>query len=1005
MIKARIFILFLSVAALLKPELSAAQKTAANEEHIKLYNTALELYDKQLYNAAISAFMDYLPLAPDAISISDAEYYIASCKLKLMHGNALSNMLDFMKRYPNSRKINRANMEVGDYYFNSGKHRTALSYYKSVDKNGLSGEEKEGLAFRYGLCLLKAGKLKEAKETLYPLSNTDNPYRTEATYYYGYAAYMDKDYGKALQAFKQVEDKNIGAVKLYIAEIYYLQNEYQKAVNYASGKDFGELNRNRDMLLGKCYYRLGDYTKAQEFFENSRYNISELTNAEAYEIGYTYYVNKNCIKSSELFEKIANAGNSMAQSASYHLGDCFLKVGKKQNAFNAFYEAQRTEFNKDIQEESMFTYARLAQELEFNSKAIAAYQKFIEQFPASAHKNEASKNLATLLYSSNDYKSAISVLDGMSQKDDATRELYQKILFLRAQELYLQRDMNGAEQMFKKSLEHRFDNAVSAQAYFWLGEIEYQRQKFDPARTQYQKFLDAAESKKTKYYPDAIYGIAYTYYKQQKYAEAANYFNKYKSSVGYTLPENMFYDATLRLGDCYFAISNYNAALDAYTYIVSNRKNGADYAMFQQGMIYGLQGKSTAKINILKKISRDFPNSLFIPEAVFQTGEVYLSLENDIEAERNYKYLIEDYPNSPLVKECHVKLGSIYYTRNDYPKALNEYKYIATTWPGTPEAQKAIKNAETVYKKQGQVREYLEWVKTIPNVNISTSKEDSLYYDAAYRKYNTGKYREAAADFSEYLNNFSNGFFTLHAQYYCAHSYLAIKDTANCIIKFKQVAEFKNSEFKEDAILQLCNIYIKRQDCENGFLYYEMLEKYSSNAFASKKAVHSQMQCLNRSKQYEKAKIKAEQLLRYEQLSNAEKGEANNTIGRYYLHDSMYKVASVYFAKTLSSQQDVHAAEAKYYEAYGRYMQDSLDKCRRSIMEFNNQFNNYDYWLGKTFILLSDYYLKKGDKFQAKATLNSVIEQFEIPEIIAIARGKLDALEGKKQEEPKPEGE
>ena len=74
-------------------------------------------------------------------------------------------------------------------------------------------------------------------------------------------------------------------------------------------------------------------------------------------------------------------------------------------------------------------------------------------------------------------------------------------------------------------------------------------------------------------------------------------------------------------------------------------------------------------------------------------------------------------------------------------------------------------------------------------------------------------------------------------------------------------------------------------------------------------------------------------------------------------------------------------------------------------MEFNNQFNNYDYWLGKTFILLSDYYLKKGDKFQAKATLNSVIEQFEIPEIIAIARGKLYALEGKNQEEPKPEGE
>lgn len=986
-------------------QLVHAQKTAANEERIKIYNTALELYDKQLYNAAISNFMEYLPYATDAVNISDVEYYIASCKLKLLHNNALANMLDFMARYPQSRKINNANLEVGDYYFNTTKYKTALSYYKLVVEYGLSSEDKQRLNFRKGYCYLKSNKIKEAKETLYPLTNTDNPYRTEATYYYGYACYMDKDYNKALSAFRQVENENIGAVKLYIAEIYYLQSEYQKSIDYATGKDFAELNKNRDMLLGKCHYRLGNYEKAQEYFESSKYRIADLTNAEAYEIGYTYYINKNCIRSSELFEKIANTGDAMAQSASYHLGDCFLKVGKKQNAFNAFYEAQRTEFDKTIQEEAMFTYAKLAQELEFNNKAIAAYQRFNETFPKSKYKNEAGKNLATLLYSANDYKAAIAVLEDMKITDDATKELYQKILFLRAQELYVQKDFSNAEEMFKRSVSNKVDNSVAGECYFWLGEIEYHRLKYDNARTQYQKFLDVTESKKTKYYPDAIYGIAYTYYKQQKYAEAANYFNKYKSSVGYTLPENMFHDATLRLGDCYFATANYNAALDAYTYIISNKKSGADYAMFQQGMIYGLQGKQTAKINVLKKISRDFPGSSFIPEAVFQTGEVYLQLENFIEAERNYKYLIEDYPNSPLVKDCHVKLGSIYYSRGEYNKAIEEYKFIAATYPGTPEAQKAIKNAETVYKKQGNIKEYLDWVKTIPNVNISTSKEDSLYYDAAYRKYNTGRYKEATAEFKEYLNNFSNGFFTLNAHYYSAYSFMALKDTNSAIPHMKSVADYQNSEFKEDAIIQLCNIYGKRQDCENGLPYYEMLEKYSSSTFASRKAIMGQILCFNKTSQYEKAKIKSEQLLRYDQLTNMEKGECNNTIGRFYLNDSMYKVASMYFAKTLKSQQDVYAAEAKYYEAYIRYMQDSLDKCRKSIMEFNNQFNNYDYWLGKTFILLSDYYLKKGDVFQAKATLNSVIEQFENPEIVAIARQKLDALENRNKRSESEEGE
>jgi hypothetical protein len=153
--------------------------------------------------------------------------------------------------------------------------------------------------------------------------------------------------------------------------------------------------------------------------------------------------------------------------------------------------------------------------------------------------------------------------------------------------------------------------------------------------------------------------------------------------------------------------------------------------------------------------------------------------------------------------------------------------------------------------------------------------------------------------------------------------------------------------------------------------------------------------CLNSNKDYTQSKIKAEQLLKYEQITNAEKGEANNSLARAYLHDSLYKVAAVYIAKTLKNQQDIYAAEAKYYEAYSRLMQDSLDKCKKSIMEFNNQFNNYDYWLGKTFILLSDFYLKKGDEFQAKATLNSVLDQFENPEIVAIAQEKLKWLENK----------
>ncbi len=997
-------LLFLLFVLISRPGFS--QRTAANEEKIKLYNTALELYDKQLYNAAISNFKDYLPYATDAVNISDVEYYIASCKLKLLHNNALSNMLDFMERYPQSRKVNNANLEVGDYYFNISKYKSALGYYKKVDAFSLGKDEKQRLSYRMGLCYVKSGKYKEAKETLYSLTTSENPYMDQATYYYGYASYMEKDYKAALIAFKKVEHRDdMGAVKLYIAEIYYLQDEYQKAIDYSGGKDFGELNNKRDMLLGKSYYRLGDYEKAQQYFETSRYRMEDLTNAEAYEIGYTYYTNKNCIRASQLFERIANTGDAMAQSASYHLGDCFLKVGKKQNAFNAFYEAQRTEFDKGIQEEAMFTYAKLAQELEYPNKAIAAYQKFNESFPKSEHRNEARKNLATLLYSSNDYKTAISVLEDMSITDDQTKELYQKILFLRGQELYIQNDYSNSADMFRKSLSIKLDNSIIGQCYFWLGEIDYKQKRDESARANYQKFLDNVDSRKTKYYPDALYGIGYTYYNQKKYAEAANYFLKYKNTVGYTLPEDMFHDATLRLGDCYFATRNFTGALDAYTYIISNRKAGADYAMFQQGMIYGYQNKSTNKINILKKIPRDYPQSTYIPGAIFEIASVYHEMENYLEAERNYKYIIEDYPNSTLVKQSHVRLASLYYSQGDYNKAISEYKFIAANYPGTAEAQTAIKNAENVYKKQGNIKEYLEWVRTIPNVNISTSKEDSLYYDAAYRKYTRNNCAEATRDFEEYLNNFSNGFFIMSAHYYAAMCYLQMDMRSKAVPHLKYIADNQNSEFMEDALTRLSNMYADSSNCTDGLAYYEKLEKYSSNAVNSRFAIFHQIACHKKMGSREQAKAKAEQLLKYSQLDNREKGEANNAIAHFYLHDSSYVGAKSYFNKTLKNQQDVYAAEAKYYQAYMHYMQDSLDKCKKSIDQFSNQFSNFDYWFFKTFILLSDYYLKKGDPFQAKATLNSIIEDSSDPEIQEIARRKLEALEPARKQRDNQNGE
>jgi TolA-binding protein len=58
-----------------------------------------------------------------------------------------------------------------------------------------------------------------------------------------------------------------------------------------------------------------------------------------------------------------------------------------------------------------------------------------------------------------------------------------------------------------------------------------------------------------------------------------------------------------------------------------------------------------------------------------------------------------------------------------------------------------------------------------------------------------------------------------------------------------------------------------------------------------------------------------------------------------------------------------------------------------------DQFSFYDYWYAKSFILLADCYAKTGDYFQAKSTLQSIIDKYEGAELVQIAKDKLKAIQ------------
>ena len=73
----------------------------------------------------------------------------------------------------------------------------------------------------------------------------------------------------------------------------------------------------------------------------------------------------------------------------------------------------------------------------------------------------------------------------------------------------------------------------------------------------------------------------------------------------------------------------------------------------------------------------------------------------------------------------------------------------------------------------------------------------------------------------------------------------------------------------------------------------------------------------------------------------------------------------------------VYGAEAKYLLAQSYYDGNELDKAEKELLNFIEKGTTHRYWLARGFVLLSDVYVRKRDKFQARQYLTSLQKNYK----------------------------
>ncbi len=487
------------------------------------------------------------------------------------------------------------------------------------------------------------------------------------------------------------------------------------------------------------------------------------------------------------------------------------------------------------------------------------------------------------------------------------------------------------------------------------------------------------------------YTIGYGYFKTNSFGNALNYYSKVTTTLNpdkNSSGDNIIYlDATLRLGDCYFMMKDYKKAETNYSKIIDNNGKGVDYALFQKGMLQGLQGNNTGKIATLQQITSKYSKSFYVDDAMYETANTYFVVGQNQSAISGFHTLINEKPNSSYLLKAYLKLGLIHYNQNDYKNSEKYYRLAYETSPNSPEADEAKSGLVDIVETTGDA-DAMEGVG-------SNSELDNAKYNYAKTSYDKTEYSTSSAAFGEYLQEFPKGQYEAEAIFYRGESYYKLQQYEKALLDYESLISSGKKNFLESALLRASWIeYYQNEDYKIANKYFTQLydiAEYKENSFVAMKGLLRTAYFLN---DYDEVIKNANRILTSDLVTNDERIEANYYGGKAYVAQSSIDKAYESFSKTARLTTNEFGVEARFHMADILFQKGKLEEAKKQSLEIINYMPSYEEWVIRSYILLADIAAAKGDYAQAKATLNSIIDNYSgNADLFDLAKQKLDQIE------------
>ena len=983
---------FLSISVL-------AQKTVIYTNEDPEFKTGIELFQKEKYGAAQKSFTKVIESEKDIQSLVriNAEYYNSICAIELFHKDGEIYLKQFIKDHPESPKVKSAYFYLGKYNYRKKKYKDAIDWLGKVDIYDLTTEELAEFYFKRGYSFFESDKFSDAKKDFFEIKDVDNKYAAAAKYYYAHIAYNEKNYETALIDFvKLQQNETFGpVVPYYIAQIYFLQGKYEAVITYAPALlDSANTKRAPEIakIIGESYYRTSNYKEAIPYLKKYEKGVGALSRTDNYQFGFAYYKLNGYDDAINYFVKVGNIDDSLEQNAFYHIGDCYIKTGNKQNALNAFGQASKLDFDKTIQEDALYNYAKLCYELAYNpySEAIRAFQKYITNYPNAANVDEAYTYLVNVFMTTKSYKEAIEAIESIKLLTPELKQAHQKVAYYRGVDLFNNMQYAEAIKLFDKSNTYLFDKNIRASSIYWKAESYYRLNQYPKAIETFQDYISEPGAIGKSELSDANYNVGYAYFKQKDYVNSNLWFRKFVTFKPHA-DEKKINDALNRIGDGYFMSSDFSNAADYYDQSYKMKLMVPDYALFQKALANGVQKKYPAKISDLTTFIANYPTSTYLQKAKFELALTYYTSNQNEQALINLKKFADEYPNSSNINVCLSKIGLIYYAKKEDSNALIYFDKLITRDRKSAEANEAINIIKAIYTAKSDP-DGLSTYLTSVGASIPQGELDSLTFNNGRNHYMEQDCKNVVVDFEKYIQKFPDGIFILPANYYKAECDYKLGNVDAALTGYSFVISKNNSEFTEQSLLRGSEILFKKQSYTQAVEYYKQLELQAESPKSKNTALIGLMRSYQSLKDQENLIAYSNLVLKIENVTQDLKNEAHFNLAQSYFEMQKMDDAMAEFQSVANVAKNEIGAESSYNIATILFLKGDFKQSKKVVFDLLNGDGDFPYWVTKAMIVLADDYVGLKDNFQAKATLKGVITDSDLPELIKLAQEKLDKI-------------